>query len=110
VATFKVGYLKFDKSGAYNPVPTLFSSEPQKVLEAIKQKATLMEDYMQILATKLLIREELSIDEAMTLITSPRQGQTRQPLLELWKKTKYKRASTLPKPSKEDKGNKAVLL
>jgi len=105
VASFKVGYLKFDKTGGFSPVPVLFSADPQQALDTIKSNPVFLEDCIQLLASKLVIREELTIEEAEAFIGAPRAGRVVQPLLDLWKKAKARRLSvSKTKTPKEDTG------
>jgi len=105
VAAHKVGYQRFDKTGGFNPVPILFSSEPEQALSAIKDNPSFMEDCIQLLASKLVIREDLTIEDAEAYVSNPRAGQAIQPLLEYWKKANTRRlSSSKPKQAKEDTG------
>jgi len=107
VAAAKIGYARFGRTGGFTPIPILFSSDPQEALEAAKDGA--MEEYIQLLASRLMIREELSAAEAEAFITSPRAGRVLLPLSDLWKKSKLKREASRSEPLKVDKGKKVQL-
>jgi len=109
VARVKVGAVRFDRSGGYAPVPVLFSSEPEQASHNIKKNPQFIKDCIQLLSSKFLHREELTIQQAEEFVLNPREGKYKQPMLESWKaamdrpKEKEKPASS-PKPSKEEKG------
>jgi len=111
VARFKVGCLRFDRSGGYVPIPVLFSSEPEQASQHIKRNPGFIRDCIQLLSGKLLFREEFTSKQAEEFLLNPRQGRFKQPMLESWKaaveKMVEKEGVCSPKPSKTDKGKLA---
>jgi len=108
VASYKVGYMKFDLSGAHSPIPTLFSTDPAAALRSIKEDPFFIQRCLEILVSKLLVREELTAEQALLYLANPKPGETKQPMSEAWKKLSSKHRS--PSKEKTPTVDKGILL
>jgi len=71
---------RFDESGHNSPVPLLFSSDPQAASARIQDNPQEAYDMLHMLVSRLLHREELSLEEAMEYVANPRKGVVQRPL------------------------------
>jgi len=71
---------RFDDSGHEAPVPLLFSSDPEDAAARIAANNQAMYDMLHLLVSRLLHREELSLEEAMAYVANPRKGVVERPL------------------------------
>jgi len=71
---------RFDESGHGSPVPMLFSSDPKGARDRLVENHQQAYDMLHALVSRLLSREELSLEEAMEYVANPRKGVVQRPL------------------------------
>ena len=104
VASYKVGYMRFDGKLADGPVPVFFSADPEKTAQAMKNSPQFAFDCLQGLVARLLEREELSREEAEQFLDNPRAGAARQPLVRSWQGQGSSSKPSGSKTPREEKG------
>jgi len=93
---------RFDDGGHGSPVPMLFSSDPKAASTRLETNPQAAYDMLHLLVSRLLIREELSLEEAQQYVANPRKGVVERPLAARFK-AKTDPASS-HSSSKEEKG------
>ena len=76
----------FDGKSAAGPVPILFSTKPEAAAEAFKASPEMAHHMIQLLASKLLMVEELDREGAEAYVLSPREGRASRPFQRLYSK------------------------
>jgi len=71
---------RFDESGHGSPVPMLFSSDPKGARDRLVENHQQAYDMLHLLVSRLLSREELTLEEAMEYVANPRKGVVQRPL------------------------------
>ena len=88
VGKFPVHYEAFDDSMAAGPVPTFFSTNPEKSLAELKRDPEYAFECLQALVSKLLARGDMTREEAEAYFSDPRTGDFRRKLKRQWSSPK----------------------
>jgi hypothetical protein len=85
LAKFPVQVECFDGRKAAGPVPIFFSSNPIETAKELEDNVALAHAYIQALAAKILIPEEITSLEALAYVQSPRGGKGEAPFVREWR-------------------------
>ena len=70
---------------ASGPVPVFFSNDPERSLEELKRDPAFSFQCLQALVARLLVRNELTREQALAYLADPSEGDSRRGLKRSWK-------------------------
>ena len=85
VGKFPLQYERFNDVEASGPVPTFFSNKPEQTLEELRKDPDFAFKCLQALVSRLLVRKDLTTEEALAYMANPEEGDSRRGLKRTWK-------------------------